>query len=216
MRLLALALLVSFPALADEPPKDASVPASAWLPEIEAPSAARVQRRFVTKASRVFLDAGPEYFARGDFFVSAGAAIGALAWLDEGFAIDLAGSRYFPFLTQAAEDVKKATGLVPDARAPYWLVRAGIRGAPGYGKLLVGDGVVHVEPQVFVRGALLLNDGSFAPGLDGGAALVVHWTRDLHTRLEFAVFAHAEKRTGWTFALAAVPFVSLGWGAPAW
>lgn len=214
---IALAVLAAAPASADvlsPAPAAEKTPApvdpAEWLSDVRPGGAPRVQKRLFPKAHRLHLDLGLDDLSRGDFYVSFGVSAAASWWFGESLAADVVVGHYFPFLRGVADELRAQTGLVPDARPPGTLIRAGIRGSLGYGKLLVGERVLHLEPVWFCRAALLFADGTLAPGLDGGVGLLVHWSELFHTRLEFAVMPQLEHRSQWTPVLAVVPFVTIG------
>lgn len=185
----------------------------AWLPAPEASADVRVQQRFAVKDGQLRIDAGGEWLARGDYYVSPGVQATAAWWWREQWAAEVSGAWYFSGMNAAARDLRARTGRVPDSRRPQGVARLGLRHSAGYGKILFGGRVVHLEPQVFARLSLLVAEAYPSPGLDLGAGLLFHLKPWLHVRFDVAVFPHLERRTRWTFVTGVVPSLSVGVGA---
>lgn len=188
--------------------------ASSWLPELRPESSPRIQNRLFTKHNRLHMALGGEYLARGDFHVSPGVAAWVSWFFSENWAIEAGASHFFSYLNPIATDVRRASGFVPDSRAPQWLFRVGPRLSAGYGKVLILGQVVHFEPQFFARAALLISDGSLSPGGEFGAGVHVHLSRGFHLRFDLSVFPHAERRSRWRAVYGVAPMIAIGYGVP--
>lgn len=213
MRGVALFVCLCLWSAASEAEAPPPVSPEAWLPTPQPSDDVRVQRRFAVKAGQLRLDAGGEWLARGDYYVSPGVQTTLAWWWREQWAAELSGGWYFSGMNAAARDLRARTGRVPDSHRPQGVVRLGLRHSAGYGKLLFGSRVIHLEPQLFARLSLLVAEAYPSPGLDVGGGLLVHVLPWLHVRLDVAAFPHLERRTRWTFVTGVVPSLSVGVGA---
>ena len=70
------------------------------------------------------------------------------------------------------------SGVIPDSRAPTWLVLVGGRYSAGYGKMMIGGffHAIHFQPQAFLQVGMHVHDGSFGPSGLTGIGLLVHAT----------------------------------------
>lgn len=209
-------LLAGRAAAADAPaPPPTATPAPA-APAIHEPAprpqpAARVQARFAQKVHRVLLFAGGEYLSRGDFYNSPGVRLGATYYFLESLAGEVQLSRYWSSLNDSARQVLQMEGLLPDSRPPTWLGLMGARYSFGYGKILVGGGVIHLEPQVFAHVGMHDYGGDVQPTGDAGLGLLVFLTTRLFTRVDVAVTLDRESRSNQAIAVwGALPALTVG------
>lgn len=167
----------------------------------------RIQNRYASNAHATLLFAGVDYLERRDYYVSPGMRLGVAHFLTEALGIELQVSRYFSQLSGSAERLQQTYGVLPDSRAPQWLVVGGLRAALGYGKLMVsGLGtVVHFQPQILVQGGLHAFEGDVGPSGLAGLGLLVHGTSRFFVRLDGAVSLDMESRT--TGTVAAIGFL---------
>jgi outer membrane beta-barrel protein len=158
----------------------------------------RVQDRYATKADLLQLFAGAEYLARGDFYVSPGARLGAAYYFIEPLGAELQISHYWSTLNDEADRIRQSLGAIPDSHAPTWLVLAGARYSIGYGKLMVGGlgGIIHFEPQAFAHVGMHDHDGDLGPSADAGLGLLFFLTPRLFARADVALVFERERRSG--------------------
>ena len=204
--LLAL-LLGAASASAAEP-----TPPPAWLPPTAPADVPRLQQKLYVKHKQYQLDLSGQYLWRADFYYNPAVALTLRYFATEDLAAELSATRFISSLQGNALEVREKFGFVPDSHKSEWLVRAGARYSVGYGKLLFGRRVIHVEPQVGAHLALLIGDAMLAPGFDLSAGFLVHWTQRFHSTFEVVVFPHLEKRSGWTPVLGVMPSLGVGVG----
>jgi hypothetical protein len=163
----------------------------------------RVQNQFAHNAGTLQLFGGIDYLERRDFYVSPGVRVGATYFLWESLGIELQVSHYFSRLNQAGLQVEQMVGVIPDSRAPTWLVLAGGRYAMGYGKMMIGglNHVIHFQPQAFLQAGMHVHDGSFGPSALGGIGLLVHATPRWFVRLDGGMTFEVEQRVTGTVAV---------------
>jgi hypothetical protein len=207
--LLAAWAFLSPLASADETP--ASQP-PVWLAPTPPADAPRLQHRLFTKRHGFQVEASGQYLWRADFFTNPAAGLTVRYFLQENWAVEVAGTRFFSALQDSAKAVRDRFGYEPDSHLPLWLLRGGLRYTAGYGKLLFGTHVIHVEPQLFGHLGVLLAETAIDPALDVGAGLLIHWTELLYTQLDFALLPHLENRSGWVPVLGVLPSLAIGVG----
>jgi hypothetical protein len=173
----------------------------------------RVQSRYSHNAQTLQLFAGIDYLERRDFYVSPGVRVGGTYYILESLGLELQVSRYFSRLNQAGVAVEQMLGVVPDSRAPTWLVVGGGRYAFGYGKMMLGGlkRAIHFEPQALVQAGLHVHDGSVGPSGLAGVGLMVHATPRWFVRLEGGMTVEIERRvTGTVTVLGFLPSLVTG------
>ncbi len=173
--------------------------------------AARVQPRFVEKLHHWQLFAGAEYLSRGDFYNSPGLRLGVGYYPLESLGLEVQLSHYWSSLNATAEEVVQTLGAVPDSRPPTWLGLAGARYSIGYGKILVGGAVIHLEPQGFAHAGIHDYGGDVEPTGDFGLGLAVFLRPQLFVRLDGSVTIDRETRSQQAVAVWGVlPALTLG------
>lgn len=171
----------------------------------------RVDRRLVLKTGRPELSLGLAYFARGDFYQNVGLGGTFAYWLDEKRALELQGALYYAADTDAVVQVREDLGFVPSSQREEGTLTGGGRWSLAYGKALVGDTVIHFDPQAFAHVGLHATEGSIGPMLDGGVALAARPRPWLLLRVDLAVVLQAEeRRDGWSVVLGLCPMFGAG------
>lgn len=173
----------------------------------------RVQNRYARNAGTLHLFGGVDYLERRDFYVSPGVRLGATYYLWESIGLELQLSHYFSRLNQAALEVEHMIGVLPDSRAPTWLLLAGGRYSMGYGKMMItGFGhAIHFQPQALLQAGMHVHDGSFGPSGLAGIGLMVHATPRWFFRLEGGMTVEVERRvTGTVMVLGFLPALVTG------
>jgi len=158
----------------------------------------RIQNRFARNASSLHIFGGLDYLERRDFYVSPGVRLGATYYVTERLGVEVQGTRFFSQLSDAAEQVQRKYGVLPDSRAPGWLLVGGLRYAFGYGKMMMAaiDHPVHFQPQALLQAGMHLHEGSLGPSMLTGVGLLVHVTTRVFVRLDGAVTLEIEERAG--------------------
>ena len=98
----------------------------------------RVQNRYARNTGTLQVFGGVDYLERRDFYISPGVRLGATYFPWESLGLEMQISHYFSQLNQAGIEVEQMSGVVPDSRAPTWLVLVGGRYSAGYGKMMIG------------------------------------------------------------------------------
>ncbi|HET6146933.1 MAG TPA: hypothetical protein VFH68_05335 [Polyangia bacterium] len=173
----------------------------------------RIQGRYAHNVGTVQLFAGVDYLERRDFHISPGVRLGATYFVWEWLGLELQLSRYFSQLNKAGLEVEQMLGVVPDSRAPTWLLVAGGRLAFGYGKMMIA-GIhrsIHFEPQALLQAGIHVHDGSIGPSGLAGLGLMIHATPRWFFRLEGGVTVEVERRvTGTTTVVGFLPSLVTG------
>jgi hypothetical protein len=207
--LLASALGAASPALPD-PARSAARPAVAGA---EAPKrSVRVERRLLVKRRHAFIVAGPGLLARGDYYTSPGVTLsGAFYPLERG-GIELRLTGFVSRLDDAAREVQRATGLVPDAHRPRRLLSVAWRQSVAYGKLAASSAhVLHFDVQLSGAAGLLSTDRATAPALAAGPGVLFRLGPRAVAQLDVLTTASFEPRVHAAFAPGLL--VTLGVGA---
>ena len=188
MKLAALALLATLPALAQE----------------------RVQQRMLVKERHWFVSAGPALLSRGDYYDSPGAALSAAWYATETTGVELRAAFFFSRLGAAGREVFNTTGLLPDSQRPVSLLTLGVRRSLTYGKLALGSAVVHFDVQAGAHAGGLLTDRALTPAVSASLGFVARITERLHAQLDVAALGSLERRTHRVFALGVLPLFTVG------
>ena len=173
----------------------------------------RVQGRYAHNVGTVQLFGGVDYLERRDFYISPGLRLGATYFVWEWLGLEVQLSRYFSQLNKAGLDVEQMLGVVPDSRAPTWLLVGGGRVAFGYGKMMIAGlhRSIHFEPQALVQAGVHSHDGSIGPSGLAGLGLMIHATPRWFFRLEGGVTVEIERRvTGTTTVVGFLPSLVTG------
>jgi hypothetical protein len=173
----------------------------------------RVQNRYARNTGTVQVFGGVDYLERRDFYISPGVRLGATYFPWESLGLEMQISHYFSQLNQAGVEVEQMSGVVPDSRAPTWLVLVGGRYSAGYGKMMIGGffHAIHFQPQAFLQVGMHVHDGSFGPSGLAGIGLLVHATPRWFFRLDGGMTAEIERRvTGDATVLGFLPSLVTG------
>ncbi len=174
----------------------------------------RVQNRFAHNAGTLQLFGGVDYLERRDFYLSPGVRVGATYFPWESFGLEVQISHYFSQLNQAGVEVEQMSGVIPDSRAPTWLVLAGGRYSMGYGKMIISglnNHAIHFQPQALLQAGMHVHDGSFGPSGLVGLGLLVHATPRWFFRLDGGMTVELEQRvTGNVAVLGFLPSLVTG------
>jgi hypothetical protein len=139
-----------------------------------APDHAVEHRRFA-KAGRGVARVGFSYLSRGDLYTNPGLALEGTWYPLEWLGVDLSGTVFFSHLGQTAADLRRQTGLLPDAQRLKGRVAAGGRFAFAYGKVLIEtlDTVLHLDASVHLHLGVMLTERTVNFAGDTGLSLQV-------------------------------------------
>lgn len=172
MKAVALALLVSVPALAQT----------------------RVEPRLLIKERHVFLSGGVTWLERGDYYDSPG-LIAQISWYPvEQHALELQLGGLFSFLSTSGQEVFRVAGLVPDAHMPAGFLLCGWRHTLAYGKAAIGSQIVHFDLQSAVHVGTLITDRAWTPALSASGGVLVRMSERVFAQLDLGLLANYENR----------------------
>lgn len=189
MRALALALFVSAPALAQT----------------------RVEPRLLIKERHLFLSGGLTWLERGDYYDSPG-LIAQISWYpveQHGLELQLAG--LFSFLGTSGQEVFRVGGLVPDAHMPAGFLLGGWRHTLAYGKVALGEQIVHFDLQGAAHVGTLITDRAWTPALSASGGVLVRLSDRICAQLDLGILANYEdRRKSSPFNFGFLPLLTLG------
>jgi hypothetical protein len=172
VKALALALLVSAPALAQT----------------------RVEPRLLIKERHLFLSGGVTWLERGDYYDSPG-LIAQISWYPvEQHALELQLGGLFSFMSTSGQEVFRVAGLVPDAHMPAGFVLAGWRHTLAYGKAAIGAQIVHFDLQGAAHVGTLITDRAWTPALSFSGGVLVRLSERVFAQLDLGLLANYESR----------------------
>lgn len=227
--LLSMLLAIAFPSvsLAQDDTSASSAAASSGsdgeeLEELPSPDlSARaggdrptVQRRFAPKDNLLYGTATLLTHVRDDFYDSWGGGVDIGYFAKESIGYELRVARLRTSLDNAAIDLKERIGLTPDARPQDAWLMAGIRYAPGYGKMLMWERfIVHFDPQLVMHLGVARAEKRLIPSADLSFSLLTHWRWGIKAKLDLGMTMQLEQRDrGWTFSTGFAPVLGVGWG----
>jgi outer membrane beta-barrel protein len=186
---------------------------AAAAPEAERPT---IEHRYAAKALTPYAHLTGLLHLRNDLYETQGVGADLGFWLVEEWGVELRGAWLNTHLSRAARRVKRATGLVPDARPQQLALLGGARWSPAYGKVLLADRfVVHFDPQLFAHGGVTLAETRVLPTLLVGAGFLAHFKWGIEAKLDLALSIQLERRDrGWVGSLGFFPVLGLGWTPP--
>jgi hypothetical protein len=189
----------------------AAAPDAHAAAQAEAPPL-RVERRLLVKAGRWVLDGGVGWLARGDYYTSPGVALAVAYYPWESGGPELRLVRFFSHLDAAAQEVRDATGLVPDSHEPKTLLTLGWRQSFGYGKVLPFGAarVLHFDFQGVASVGLLRTDRTSTPALGLGPAFLVRMGDHAVASLDVGVLATFEERANASVTFGVLTSLALG------
>lgn len=173
-----------------------------------------VQRRFAPKDNLLYGTATLMTHVRDDFYDSWGGGVDIGYFTRETIGYELRVTRLRTTLDNAAIDLKERIGLTPDARPQDAWLMAGVRYAPGYGKMLMWEKfIVHFDPQLVAHLGVARAEKRLIPSADLSFSLLTHWRWGIKAKLDLGMTMQLEKRDrGWTFSTGFAPVLGVGWG----
>ncbi len=211
----ACVALLAGSARADEPSAPLEATSGEAPPAAPAAQVGTVQERFAVKAETVSLHLLGAAQFRGDLYhrVGYGASLAYYPW--EELGLELRAIGYHAWLTSAAEELRRDTGLIPDTRAPIAAILLGGRVSFGYGKIQLGDAaILHFDPQVVVQlGATFAEEDRLLPTAMVGLSLLLHFELGFQAQIDLLATLDLEERNarGWIASIGFAPILSVGW-----
>lgn len=175
---------------------------------------ATIQRRFAPKARLLYGTATLMTHVRDDFYDSWGYGVDVGYFYKETMGVELRAMQLRTSLDDAALDLKERIGLTPDARPQKAWLMAGMRYAPGYGKMLMWRRVVvHFDPQLVGHLGAARAEQRWIPTLDLSLSFLTHWRWGIKAKLDLGMSMQLERRDrGWVFSTGFAPVLGVGWG----
>ncbi len=176
-----------------------------------------IQNRFAEKRGDLYGHVTGMTQIRNDYYDSFGLGldVGYFPWESVGF--EMRGVWVHSALNPAAQEIRKDTGLTPDARPQEWMTTAGVRYSFGYGKMKIGqNSLVHFDPQLAVHGGVAFADGRVLPTLTTAAALLMHFEYGIQAKVDIGMAVQMEDRArGWVPSIGFAPVIGIGGSIPA-
>ena len=182
--------------------------------ELETAERPTVERRFAPKRRLLYGQVTGMTHLRDDFMNTwgVGGDLGYFPW--EWLGLELRALGLTNALDDSAIDLKERLGLTPDAYAQntWWL--AGLRFAPGYGKMLMFNTfVIHFDPQIVLHGGFARAQDRWLPTFTTAFSLMTHWHFGIKATLDLGLSIQQEERDrGSVWTLGFAPVLGLGWG----
>src|SRR5207244_5676407 len=124
------------------------------------------------------------------------------AWYaTETTGFELRAAFFFSRLSAAGREVFASTGLLPDAHKPVSLLTLGVRRSLTYGKVALGNAVVHFDVQAGAHGGGLVTDRALTPAISASIGVVARITQRFHAQLDVAALGSLERRSHRVFSL---------------
>lgn len=185
-----------------------------WAGAAHAQERPTIQDRFADKDKLLYANASVMTHVRDDFYSSWGYGVDVGFFLTQTLGLELRMIKLNTQLDDTAIDLKQRIGITPDARPQRLWAQAGIRYAPGYGKMLMWETfVVHFDPQLVLHGGIAQADGRTIPSFNAALSLLAHFRWGIKLKVDLGASIQSEARdrgTVWTTGF--VPLVGLGWG----
>lgn len=185
-----------------------------WASAAHAQNSPTIQKRYADKDKLLYANASVMTHVRDDFYSSWGYGADVGFFLTQTLGLELRFIKLNTTLDDAAIDLKQRIGITPDARPQRLWAQAGVRYAPGYGKMLMWESfVVHFDPQLVVHGGIAQADGRILPSFNVALSMLAHFRWGIKLKVDLGASIQSEARergTVWTTGF--VPLVGLGWG----
>jgi hypothetical protein len=169
----------------------------------------RVEPRLFVKSQHIFLSGGLTWLERGDYYNSPGAAFSAAYYLREGDALEVRAALFASWLGASGDQVVRRTGLVPDAHKPVSLIAAGWRHSLAYGKVALGDSVLHFDLQGGADLGTLLTDRAMTPAACGFFGVMARLGERLYGQLDLGILTSIEHRSSSVVTAGFLPLLTL-------
>ncbi len=172
-----------------------------------------IQHRFATKKHKLYGHLTGTTILRNDFYHTVGTGVDLGYYFTESFGAELRWLLMANWEVDSAAQIRKQTGLVPDARPQNMLLAADARYSMGYGKVFVFDSfLVHFDPQLIGGAGITLAEGRVLPTATIGVSLLTHYRYGVQAKLDMQVVVQAEHRTrGWVGSVGFMPTLGIGW-----
>ena len=170
----------------------------------------RIEPRLFVKDHHYFLSGGLTWLERGDYYNSPGAVFSGAYYLREGDAVEVRAAVFASWLGSSGSQVASSTGLVPDAHKPLSLITAGWRHSLTYGKVALGDSVLHFDVQGGGDLGTLVTDRALTPAACGFFGVVARLRENLYGQLDLTLVGSLEHRSSPVFAIGFLPVITVG------
>jgi hypothetical protein len=171
----------------------------------------RVERRLLLKEMHGFVSLGPTWLARGDYYNNPGLLLSGSWYPAEMGGVEVRLALFMSSLNASATEIFRRTGLVPESHRPLSLLTGGWRQGLGYGKVLVGNGlVVHFDVQAAAHLGITFTDHGVSPSLMVGPGLLMRLSPRIHAQLDVPLALTLEQRVRSLLTLGTLPTLSVG------
>jgi hypothetical protein len=170
----------------------------------------RVEPRLFVKDHHYFLSGGLTWLERGDYYNSPGAVFSGAWYLRESDAVEVRAAVFASWLGSSGSQVVSSTGLVPDAHKPMSLLALGWRHSFTYGKVALGDSVVHFDVQGGGDVGTLVTDRALTPAACGFVGVVARLREHLYGQLDLTAVGSLEQRSSNVLAIGFLPVLTIG------
>jgi outer membrane beta-barrel protein len=173
-----------------------------------------IQDRFAPKAGLVYGQVLGMLHVRDDYYDTWGVGGEVGYFFVESLGVDVRVVSIQSSLAAEAIDLKERIGLTPDARPQDLWVLAGVRWAPGYGKLLMfGRWVQHLDPQLVAHGGVARADTGWFPMAHVAFSTMLHFKWGIKANIDLgASFQWEDRARGRVFSAGFAPSLGVGWG----
>ena len=171
----------------------------------------RVEPRTFVKDGHLFLSGGAAWLERHDQYASPGLSLIGTWFLSENDGVEARMTFFVSSMTDAAKEVQQATGLKPDAQKPVALLLAGWRHSLTYGKVAIGDTVIHFDVESGLHLGTLITDVTANPAGSASLGLVARLGKRGFAQLDLSLLGSTEARSaGTVFAVGVLPVFCAG------
>lgn len=171
----------------------------------------RVEPRALVKQGHFFFSGGGTWLERHDDYTSPGLTLSASYYLREDDGLEARAAFFVSSLTDAAQEVAKATGLKPDSQMPEVLLLAGWRHSLTYGKVATSAAVIHFDVQSGLYAGTLVTDVKANPALAASLGLTARLGARGFAQLDLMLLISSEQRSSSVIAPGLLPVISFGW-----
>ena len=183
------------------------------LPDINRPT---IQRRFAPRDGAMILFIGGGNHLRDDYYTSWVGQLNLSYFFNDTWGIELRGTHLWTSLSDEATILRDRSGLTPDARPQKAGLSIGAQYGVGYGKMLLGGGIVHFDPLLIAHLGVTWADERALPTMTVSFSPTFLLRFGLRLRLDLGLTLQIESRErGEIFTTGFLPMLQVGWGGTA-